>query len=303
MTASGYWELTLPASDDVAEGLANLLWELGALGVVEEQTVHTPAHVRAFFAGDADGELVATRVRGYLSDLRALGFSAAGAPHVAPLADADWTRAWREHFRPRPIGRRLLIAPPWEVPIETNGRLTIVIEPGRAFGTGHHGSTAGCLEQLETVIARERPSHALDLGTGSGILAIAAARLGVSRVLALDADPDAISNAMANAALNAVSDRVECVVADVADVTAASAPLVLANLLSAAHARLASRYRDLVAADGALVLGGILDAEADTLLETMCSEGWRPRGRRSVEGWTTLELGPGRDGASLHDRA
>ena len=303
MTAPGYWELTLPASDDVAEGLANLLWELGALGVVEEETIHTPAHVRAFFAGDADGELVAARVRNYLGDLQALGFSAAGPPRVAPLADTDWTRAWREHFRPRPIGRRLLVAPPWEVPIQTNGRMTILIEPGRAFGTGHHGSTAGCLEQLEVVVTRARPSHALDLGTGSGILAIAAARLDVGRVLAIDADPDAIANARANAALNGVSDCVECVVADATDVIATPAPLVLANLLSAAHARLASRYHDLVAPGGALVLGGILDTEADTLLETMGSQGWRLRCRRCVEGWTTLELGREPDGASLHDRA
>ena len=303
MPASRYWELTLPASDDIAEGVTNLLWELGALGVVEEQTARTPPRVRAFFAGDADGEALAARVGEYLGDLRALGFAAGGSPRVAPLADADWRRSWREHFRPLPVGRRLLVVPPWETAVDAGGRLAIVIEPGRAFGTGHHGSTAGCLEQLEAAVERDRPTHAIDLGTGSGILAIAAARLGVRDVLAVDADPDAVANATANAALNGVADRIRCLVADATDVAAPAAPLVLANLLSAAHARLARRYADLVGPGGALVLGGILDGEAGALADTLRRHGWSPGGQRSADGWTTLELRREPAGASLHDRA
>lgn len=303
MTAGRYWELTLPASDDVAEALTNLLWELGALGVVEEQAPPEAARLRAFFAGDADDEALVARVRTYLGDLRALGFAADGAPHLAPLADADWACAWRAHFRPLPVGHQILVVPPWEASGPSAGRLTIAIEPGRAFGTGHHGSTVGCLEQLEAVIARARPERALDLGTGSGILAIAAARLGVGEVLAVDLDPDAVANATANAALNGVDDRVRCTLADADDVVTPSAPLVLANLLTAAHARLAPRYTALVASGGALVLGGILDAEAATLVETLGRHGWCPRGRRSVSGWTTLELDRPSDDAPLHDRA
>jgi ribosomal protein L11 methyltransferase len=302
MPPSHYWELTLPTSEEVAEGLTNLLWELGALGVVEEHTTPAPPRVRAFFAGDADGDGLAARVRDYLAALTALGFAAPGAPRVTPLADADWARAWREHFHPLPVGRRLLVVPPWETAVHADGRLVIVIEPGRAFGTGHHGSTAGCLEQLEAIVERDGPGGAIDLGTGSGILAIAAARLGVSHVLAVDTDPDAVANAAANAARNGLTDRVRGVVADAADVVAPPAPLVLANLLSAAHARLGPRYTDLVSPGGALVLGGILDGEAAALAGALRRHGWWPRGQRSAGGWTTLDLGREPAGAPLHDR-
>src|SRR5262249_7323085 len=137
------------------------------------------------------------------------------------------------------------------------------IEPGRAFGTGQHGTTAGCLELLEALVSTGPPPRAIDVGSGSGILAIAAARLGVRHVLACDVDPDAVAATQANAARNGVADRVHALVADVASLATAPAPLVLANLLASAHRALGSCYRQLVDDGGALVLGGLLDAEAD----------------------------------------
>ena len=173
------------------------------------------------------------RAAAYLAGLAALGFTAPGPPHLTPLANGNWAEAWRQHFRPVVVGRRLVIAPPWEVPTAA-GRVVIVIEPGRAFGTGHHASTAGCLEALETLI-EPAPASALDLGTGSGILAIAAVRQGVGRVLAVDEDPDALAAATANAARNGVAERIECLRADAGALDVAAVPLVLANLLTAAH--------------------------------------------------------------------
>lgn len=288
MAASRYWELDLPVTDDIAEGLTNFLWELGALGVVEEGVAGSVPRLRAFFPGQVDARAVETRIGSYLAGLRALGFPTPAPGRLTPLLDTGWAEAWREHFRPRPIGRRLLVAPPWDTP--PSERLTIVIEPGRAFGTGHHGSTAGCLEHLETIVERERPATAIDVGTGSGILAIAAARLGVGRVLAIDDDPDAVACATANAALNGVADRVLCQQAPAAALSAAPAPLVMANLLSIAHLRLASVYRRCVAPGGALVLGGILDAESETVTAALAGHGFERRASRSVEDWTTLEL-------------
>ncbi len=287
--ASAYVELTADAGEEAAEALTNFLWELGAVGVVEETTGPAPARLRAFFPATVDTETLTARVDTYLGGLRALGLVAGPRARLAPVADADWAAAWREHFRPVAVGRALLVAPPWEIPAVSD-RVVLAIEPGRAFGTGHHGTTAGCLELLESLVASAPPPRALDLGTGSGILAVAAARLGVVDVLACDTDPDAIEATRANAARNGVESRVRAVDADVATLAAGPAPLVLANLLAAAHHALAARYRELVTDGGALVLGGLLDAEAEAVIATLTAHGFRHEASRSLEGWTSLLL-------------
>ena len=288
---TAYVEVVVDVGDDAAEALTNFLWEQGAVGVVEEALLAGPSRLRAFFPLTASGDTLALTVRvdAYLAGLRALGHAAGPRARVAPVADADWASAWREHFRPVAVGRSLLIAPPWEQPA-AGKRVVLSIEPGRAFGTGHHGTTATCLELLESLVAAERPARALDLGTGSGILAIAAARLGVADVLACDSDPDAIAAAGANAERNGVSERVRTVVDDVATLAAPPAPLVLANLLAAAHRAFAARYTVLVADGGVLVAGGLLDAEADDVAATLAAHGFRREAARSLEGWTSLAL-------------
>jgi ribosomal protein L11 methyltransferase len=283
-----YWELALALSDDVEEGLTNFLWEQGALGVVAEQESARGARLRAFFAQDVDRGRLEAGLAAYVADLGALGFAAPGPARLTPLADGNWADAWRAHFRPVAVGRRLLITPPWEVPA-ASGRVAVVIEPGRAFGTGHHASTAGCLEALEALVDPP-PAAALDLGTGSGILAIAAVRLGVGRVLAVDEDPDALASTTANAGRNGVADHIEALRADAGAVETAPLPLVLANLLTAAHLRLASNYARYVTHGGALVLGGILQPEGAALTAALGDHGFVPETTRQQEGWTTLVL-------------
>src|SRR5207248_1934074 len=114
--SSRYWELTVAVPPDASEGLTNFVWELGAVGVVEEETPADGARLRAFFPDAADSEAVARSVDDYLGALASLGFARAGHPAVTTVADTDWAEAWRAHFAPLPIGRRLLVAPPWETP-------------------------------------------------------------------------------------------------------------------------------------------------------------------------------------------
>jgi ribosomal protein L11 methyltransferase len=284
-----WWQVVVTDPGDATEGVVNFLWEQGAVGVVEEESPTTAPGVRAFFPGTTDADDLAVRVRDYVSGLRALGFPGPLDASVSALGDPGWATAWREHFRPRSVGRSLLIAPPWD-PVTSAGRHTIVIEPGRAFGTGQHATTVGCLERLEDAVAADAPPRALDVGTGSGILAIAAARLGVPDVLAVDDDPDAVENARVNTERNGVAARVRCLVADATAVEAVATPLLLANLLAPLHRRLAGRYADLVAADGTLILGGILDNEAAELEAHVAGHGFAPVARLSREGWSTLEL-------------
>jgi ribosomal protein L11 methyltransferase len=291
-TAAGrpaYIELTVDAGEEAAEALTNFLWEQGAVGVVEEALAEGPPRLRAFFPATAESGRLVARVETYLEGLAALGLPTGSRARLTPVADADWAAAWREHFRPVAVGHGLLVAPPWDTPVGGD-RVVLAIEPGRAFGTGHHGTTAGCLELLEALVAAEPPARALDLGTGSGILAIAAARLGVAEVLACDTDPDAIAAAGANAVRNGVGQRVRTLVADAATLATEPAPLVLANLLAAAHHALAARYARLVTAGGALVLGGLLDGEADGVAGALAGHGFRRESARSLDGWTSLAL-------------
>ena len=281
------WELTLTVSADAAEGLTNFLWENGALGVVEEEYPGAPPALRAFFPETAPPAVLTERVTAYVDGLVTLGFGTIGRPEVVALEDTGWADAWRAHFRPMRVGRRFLVTPPWETP-DAAERIVLVIEPGRAFGTGHHGSTAGCLEALETAVEDGVPPCALDLGTGSGILAIALARLGVAHVLAIDEDPDAIAAATANADRNGAAAAVRCRIDNAAALEADPAPLVVANLITAAHTRLADRYRHYVTPGGRLILSGILDGEADGVDAAMRARGWRPEVTVTREGWSTL---------------
>ena len=287
--STAYVEVLVDVGDEAAEALTNFLWEQGAVGVVEEVLLSGPARLRGFFPATAATDALAVRIDAYLAGLRALGLAAGPRARVAPLADADWASAWREHFRPVPVGRTLLIAPPWETPAGSD-RMVLTIEPGRAFGTGHHGTTATCLELLESIVAAARPPCAIDLGTGSGILAIAAARLGVAEVLACDSDPDAVAAAETNARLNGVAGRVRAVLHDAATLAAVPAPLVLANLLAAAHRALGTRYTMLVAPGGVLVAGGLLDAEAGEAAAALATHGFHQEATRSLDGWTSLAL-------------
>jgi len=291
--AAPYWELTVTLGADAAEtseAVTNRLWELGAVGVVEEAT-EGAATLRAFFPPGTDAEARAAALREYLGELAALAVPGAQARvAVAPLPDEPWADAWRAHFRPVPVGRRLLVCPPWELPSRPEERTVIVIEPGRAFGTGGHGSTRSCLGLLERVLANGRVPCAVDVGCGSGILAIAAAALGVPRVEAIDLDPDAVAATEANARRNAVGDRVHAAVAAVESWSGAGAPLVLANLLAAAHATLAPALVQLVTPGGSLIAGGLLAHEVPVVAGVFAAEGCWLAEVAEDDGWAALLL-------------
>jgi ribosomal protein L11 methyltransferase len=293
--AAAYWELIVTLGADAAEtaeGVTNRLWELGAVGVVEEITPGAAA-LRAFFPPGTDAAALAEDLREYLGDLAALALPGAEARvGVAPLPDEPWADAWRAHFRPVPVGRRLLVCPPWEAPPPAfaPGRVVVLIEPGRAFGTGGHGSTRSCLQLLERALASAETSHALDVGCGSGILAIAAAGLGVLRVDAIDLDPDAVAATEDNARRNAMADRVRASVAAVDGWAGPAAPLVLANLLAAAHILLASTLAALVTPGGSLIAGGLLTHEVPAVAGAFAAAGCWLVELAEDDGWAALLL-------------
>ncbi|HUM16066.1 MAG TPA: 50S ribosomal protein L11 methyltransferase [Candidatus Nitrosotalea sp.] len=290
-----FWQLTVPASAETSDGLTNFLWEQGALGVVEEELPGHLPRLRAFFPESASSTALRAAVHAYQASLRVLGFPVEPeSADIAPLLDEAWASAWQQSFPAREVGQRILIMPPW---LDTPGpdgshtesrRLTVVIEPGRAFGTGHHGTTEGCLVLLEEALAAAPGSAVLDIGTGTGILAIAALRLGAPGALAIDVDSDAVSAAQVNAARNGCTG-LSVRLAEPQDVRERF-PLVLANLLAHTHLALAPHYARLVAPAGHLVLGGMLDGEDARVAEALSGAGFTARSRVPLEGWASLLL-------------
>jgi len=289
-----FWQLTVPTSTETSDGLTNFLWEQGALGVVEEEAPGVPPRLRAFFAESKSSTGLLAAVADYRASLRALGFRLAGDVEVAPLLDEAWASAWQQSFPPRLVGRRLRVLPPW---LDGDGaapapgaedRVTVVIEPGRAFGTGHHGTTEGCLVLLEEALAAAPGAAVLDIGTGTGILAIAALRLGAPRVLAIDLDPDAVAATRVNAERNGCAG-LTVRLAEPLEIDEA-ALIVVANLLTHSHLALAAQYARLVAPGGQLVLGGMLEDEDDRVTAALAAAGFERRARVALEGWASLRL-------------
>jgi ribosomal protein L11 methyltransferase len=190
-----------------------------------------------------------------------------GSPVMSAVNAEDWSSSWKVHFKPLRVGKRLLIVPTWETAAELPGDLVIRIDPGMAFGTGGHETTRLCLEMLEGVMDAEpvlKIPSLLDLGTGSGILAMAASMLGAGRILALDIDPDAILVARENLALNQLSDLVECGTTPIEGLTE-KFDIILANILAEELVRLAPNLAERLLPGGALILSGIL-AEKEALV-------------------------------------
>ena len=284
-----FWQLTVPASADCEDALTNFLWEQGALGVVEEEAPGTAPRLRAFFAESLSSTGLLAAVRDYQASLRALGFAVESrGTEISPLLDEAWASAWQQSFPAREVGRRLLVLPPWlDQPRDPTAahRLAVIIEPGRAFGTGHHGTTEGCLVLLGEALAEAPAGAVLDIGTGTGILAIAALKLGAPAVVAIDVDPDAVAATQVNAGRNACAG-LTVRMAEPQEI-AGRFPLVLANLLTHTHLALAPHYARLVAPGGSLVLSGMLEHEDERVAETLSRAGFAARSRLVLEGWAS----------------
>lgn len=241
------------------------------------------AHIAA---GPSAAEAVEATERA-LWHLQAFGLRPIGPLQTREVDDADWTDAWKRHYVAQRIGR-IVIVPSWLDEPLGEGEVAITLDPGMAFGTGLHPTTRGCLELLQEL--QPMPSPVLDVGCGSGILALAALRLGAGRAVGIDTDELAVEAARANAEGNRLADRLELVQGRLPDVPTTRYPLVLANLVAALLVELAPSLAAHLADDGVLIASGIIEPRAAEVIEAMKAAGLSVAARRDDGEWVSLRL-------------
>ena len=263
-----------PSSDAVRAALSSAMFAAGAEGVHEDGdrlVTHLPASV------DAEA---------FVGALRAA--DPAFGVTVDPLDDVDWSVKWRERITAHQLGA-LTVTPPWLA----DGRdpaTTIIIEPAMAFGTGEHPTTRGVVRLMQGVV-RAGDSVA-DLGSGSAVLAIAAAKLGAARCFAIELDPDAISNAEENVVRNGVADRVAVLEGDATAFLPIVAPVrvILANIISSVLVELLPVMAMTLAEDGVAILSGILAEERAQMLVVLADGGWQVDAEDREEQWWSVRV-------------
>jgi ribosomal protein L11 methyltransferase len=273
--------------DALFESICEFLLELSPDGVVTENlTVDTfslesleepPVRtVTVFFEANDTLADKLERVRSYIEQA---DVSSAGhlfrEPTITYISEEDWSNSWKSHFKPIRVGKRIVVKPTWEEYVQNNDDIVLELDPGMAFGTGTHPSTRLCMEILEKIFFREgnyhgtstnEPLNVLDVGTGSGILGITAAKLGARQVIGIDIDPQAIAVAKENIAKNSV-DRI---------ITASDSPLervegtydiVVANILAEELVNMAAELVKRVSPGGFLILSGILTEKENVVMQ------------------------------------
>ncbi|CAG0996350.1 MAG: 50S ribosomal protein L11 methyltransferase [Rhizobiaceae bacterium] len=256
---------------------------LALVEIDEDKDVH---EVSLYTEDDADE--VERRVRETLAEA-----SVAIVPVRETLPDIDWVTRSLEGLKPVRAGR-FLVHGSHDRNMRRIGDLAIEIEAGLAFGTGHHGTTAGCLQMIDRVVRREQPHNALDLGTGSAVLAIAVAKLAHIPVLATDIDPVATRVAAGNVRLNGASAYVATVTATgfghPAFARRAPFDLIVANILARPLMRLAPAMCAHLAPGGSLILSGILERQREAVIAAYAGQRFRHVSTLHREGWVTIHM-------------
>jgi ribosomal protein L11 methyltransferase len=274
--------LSLRIKPELADILGEALIARGSAGVWESE----PGWLTAYFPANADPRSIKVL-------LEEMSVSLGQADCViSPVSDQDWIATWKATVTPLRITPRLTIVPSWREYAAAPGEQVVILDPEMAFGTGHHETTRMCLELLDERLRRVDRPTVFDLGTGSGILAIAAAKLGAGGVTACDIDPLACETATRNVALNAVSETVSVGLPDQA-ARLGRVDVVVANLTADDLIALMAEIAGLVAPTGEAILSGILLVREGSVMESLAAHGLGVGERRTAGEWVTLVARPG----------
>ncbi len=291
MKSSALWRVSVTTSphaeDAVAELLESLFGQLPSSYTNADSqevtvSVYLPAKRQRLFPGRREVAMGLQRM------VRAGIPIGLGRVSLARMPREDWAESWKRHFQPLVLGPALLVRPSWSRRAPQKGQAVVVLDPGLSFGTGHHPTTAFCLRQLVARRRRRETQSCLDVGSGSGVLAIAAAKLGYHPVDALDCAPEAVRIARRNARGNSVSAAIRFLRQDFTKLPRRSerkysvvCANLLSNLLIAERERLLARLQP----NGVLVAAGILKSEFGKVQETFESAGMRLAASRTQNEW------------------
>ena len=289
---SSWWLVTLSISRDAEDTASALLFDMGSNGIITLDESAGGVRLGAYFddAERAEGIKLALE-----AELARVGLrNALGGISMSPVSEQDWMQKWKEGFEAIDVGERLIIAPSWKLPSDSRGRIVIQVDPGMAFGTGTHETTRLCLEAIER---HWRGGSVIDVGTGTGILAIAAALLAPEsraalrpelKVVAIDVDPQAVDVARENTAINRVSDRIELHEGQPRDFAIEEFDVVVANLTAEVVVDLMSDLVACLAPGGLMILSGILSELAEDVERALLAYGFSVIERRVSGEWCAM---------------
>lgn len=290
-------EIRIETPSFLTEAISNFLIEQGSPGVIQEEMEGLRTQSRecviGYFHPDRSIKSKKLSIQKFIQALRQ-DFDSRIAVRWRKIKEEKWAETWKENFKTLNVGHRLVIRLPWESYTPLSHERVIVIDPGMAFGTGSHPSTRMCLEFLEEVLSAGPPGHSLlDVGTGSGILAIAGYKLGAHPICALDIDPMALRYARKNAKANGIRREIEFRWGSPASLRRAF-DIVVANLLPQELLNLAPSIARRVGFPGLLIVAGMLDSQRDeveNVFSSMRLKAWR---EKKSDGWASILFQRGR---------
>lgn len=278
-------EISITTTEDASEAVASLFYEVGAQGLVIEDG-QRPIILRGYLPQD---EFFRERLKELKRRLKLLGRFFPGCQSdlsYRSLEEEDWATSWKAYYKPVKIGNHLVVKPSWENYIPGPEELVIELDPGMAFGTGTHATTAMALRMLEELM--EPGTVVYDVGTGSGILAIAAALLGARQVIAVDNDTVALKAARENVKLNGVEVTVRVQPGDLLKGLEITADVVVANIVADVLLLLLPQAARVLRPGGYIILGGIISSRSAEMLAALRTNGFTLIRQEAQGDWVTL---------------
>src|SRR5215472_3651527 len=299
-------ELLVEAHPEAVESVSELLSSYTPGGVAIEEPIELidegqeyrvltgqPVKVHAYLPIDGKEEEARQRIAEGLWHLSSLGPQFIGELTTQIVNEEDWANAWKDYYHVTHIGQRLVIRPSWREYFPSHNEVVLELDPGMAFGTGLHPTTRMCLEQIEQ---RTRSGmRVLDVGTGSGVLALAAIKLGAATALCIDNSSVAVESAVANAVANGLSDRITVKLGELDDAEAGHLEgqydLVLANIIARVIGSIAPQLARVLAPGGLLIASGIIEERRHEAEQPLLAAGLRLVDQTVIDDWITLVMG------------